>query len=399
METYLQFGHGMMEHSKNLIKKRKGGAVILSPRDLEENQLIKMAEELTKIGGTALLDPQCFARNADHHRLTKHKYWSAYSANNTLAFVDGSATETFLRVYSALANKMGITKHIIPGLLASNIDEDWFMFHEHMLKQAPKFLKGELLATIALSADVMESEALIEEIVDRTAAWKLDGFYIVPEIPESYLVSSSIWLANLMILASGLKLQKRQVIVGYCNHQTLCLAAAKVDAIASGTWLNVRAFQPDKFYTPDEDDISRRTKWYYCPQALTEYKMNFLDVAKQLGILNSMKSDPGLGSSFADPLFAGATPSSVEWNERDAFRHYLTCLHGQAASLRRNSFDTAYDAYLNMLNDAGKVLKTLSSRGVRGGDRDFSDYVDVGVGAMEVFKKARGARLRRSWSV
>ena len=46
MEFYLQFGYGMMEHCRHLIKSWGRGSVILSPRDLEEQQLEKFASEI-----------------------------------------------------------------------------------------------------------------------------------------------------------------------------------------------------------------------------------------------------------------------------------------------------------------------------------------------------------------
>ena len=47
------------------------------------------------------------------------------------------------------------------------------------------------------------------------------------------------------------------MVVGYANHELLCLGAASVNAIASGTWMNVRAFSPDRFLSADEDEIKR----------------------------------------------------------------------------------------------------------------------------------------------
>ena len=75
MELFLQFGHGMMEHSKHLIGKWGGGTVILSPRDLELPQMIKLSGELQKISGNVMLDPQFYLPHADHERLTAHSFW------------------------------------------------------------------------------------------------------------------------------------------------------------------------------------------------------------------------------------------------------------------------------------------------------------------------------------
>jgi hypothetical protein len=210
-------------------------------------------------------------------------------------------------------------------------------------------------------------------------------------------VDNPIWLSNLLILASGLKLLGKSVVVGYSNHQMICLAAAKVDAIAAGTWLNVRAFPPAKFFTPTEEEISRRATWYYCPQALSEYKLPFLDIALTAGQLNLMRPDPALGSKYADPLFQGLPPSTVSWGEQDAFRHYLTCLRAQALRISPASFLAAYDDLTQMLDSAELLLRVLRREGVSGQDRDFFPFLDVNRAALTRFRAARGQQLQRFW--
>jgi len=75
MDFYLQFGYGMMEHCRHLIQSWDGGSVILSPRDLEENQLERIGSDIIRLGGTTLLDPQLYNPRANHHRLIQHDYW------------------------------------------------------------------------------------------------------------------------------------------------------------------------------------------------------------------------------------------------------------------------------------------------------------------------------------
>ena len=44
MDLHLQFGYGMMDHCRHLVKSWSGGTVILSPRDLERKQLVKLSD-------------------------------------------------------------------------------------------------------------------------------------------------------------------------------------------------------------------------------------------------------------------------------------------------------------------------------------------------------------------
>jgi hypothetical protein len=71
MDLYLQFGHGMMEHCRHLVRSWAGGTVILSPRDLKREQLVKLSEEIRALqGGQVLLDPQVYVPRSDQHTTT-----------------------------------------------------------------------------------------------------------------------------------------------------------------------------------------------------------------------------------------------------------------------------------------------------------------------------------------
>ena len=51
MNFYLQFGYGMLEHMRVLLARWGTGGVILSPRDLSEDQLVKAGtDELRGLG-------------------------------------------------------------------------------------------------------------------------------------------------------------------------------------------------------------------------------------------------------------------------------------------------------------------------------------------------------------
>ena len=143
------------------------------------------------------------------------------------------------------------------------------------------------------NADTTRNQDHIASLLESAPGWTSDGFYIVCEHPNGdYLVQDPNGLANVLDLVAGLRLSGAKVIPGYCNHQMLAANLVQANAICSGTWMNVRAFPPDKFRSSYDEEIRQRATWYYCPQALSEYKIPFLDIAQRQKLLARMAPPP-----------------------------------------------------------------------------------------------------------
>lgn len=399
MELYLQFGHGMMQHCRHLIDHWGGGTAVLSPRDLTTDQLLRLAGDVTGLeGGRVLLDPQFYLPHADHHRLCAHDFWP--DSYETGAFFQGQQLRTLLTQLRSLNAALGSYAVILPGLLASQVNDDWLEIQRAVAEDSRQvFDDRPIYSTIALGAEATIDQDQIAYLLEAAPSWTIDGYYIVCEHPNGdYLVDAPNWLANVLDLAAGLRLRGSRVILGYCNHQMLAAAAAKVDAICSGTWMNVRSFPPDKFRQAYDDEIRRRATWYYCPQALSEYKIPFLDIARRQHLLERMAPSPDLDGGYTSQLFSGPQPTAVGLQEQRAFRHYLHCLRSQALAAEKATYDETVEAQESMLNDAEDLLARLSRGGIRGQGRDFSDYVDVSRASLALLGSLRGAMLRRRWN-
>jgi hypothetical protein len=398
MELYLQFGYGMMTHCRSLISAWQGGTVILSPRDLAPQQLPRFSQSILDINnGACLLDPQFYLPYADHARLRSHDFWP--TDFSTGSFFGGPTQRASLSSLATMNGELGCREMILPGRLATVIDSAWLEMQRVTLEEARAMdIKVPLYPTIALSGDAVRNNDQIGLLMDSAASWGADGYYLVCEHPQgNYLVNDPNWLANVLDIIAGLRLGGAKVILGYCNHQMLIAATAKVTAIASGTWMNVRSFPPDKFRTAYEEEDRRRTTWYYAPRALSEYKFPYLDIAQRFGLLPSMAPPPEMANDYVSPLFAGGQPSSIEVSETAIFRHYLTCLRVQTVAAERSGFNETIQAHEELLNEAEALLRTLTTAGVRGQQRDFFEIIDVNRAALSVLTQTRGAILRRQW--
>jgi hypothetical protein len=398
VELNLQFGYGMMDHCRNLLTQWGGGTAILSPRDLKPDQLTRFADDLKKIShAVTLLDPQFYSPHSDHERLCSHDYWP--KEYETEEFWPGAGLSELVDKLAKLNRELGCGAFILPGRHADAITDDWLDYQQLALEEATsRNLSLPLYSTVALSAEAVRNQDQVAALMDRSEAWKPHGYYIVCEHPSGgYLVDDPQWLANVLDIVAGFKLRGAKVILGYCNHQMLIAASAKADAIASGTWMNVRSFPPEKFRAVYEEEIKKRTTWYYCPQALSEFKIPYLDIANRLGILNQLAPSAEFDRSFAAPLFSGAQPSAVQFSEQSSFRHYLTSLKCQVSHAAKASFDETVSHHLQHLDAAESLLTQFHQSGVMGQSRDFTEYLDANRSALTVLQATRGPMLRRRW--
>lgn len=398
MELNLQLGYGMMEHSRHLLRAWSGGTVILSPRDLEPQQVLQLSADIRGIKKAGVIfDPQFYLPHADHERLRRHDYWPEQYDTGT--FWSGNGLENLVDCLARLNTQLGCRSFILPGLLAETIDDDWLARQEAILGAAKRGTHGlPLLATLAIGADALRSQSQVHDLLEAAESWDPSGYYVVCEHPNGdYLVDDPSWLSNILDLLSGLRLRGRQVTLGYCTHQFLIAGLAKTTAIASGTWMNVRSFPPAKFYGAYDDEIKQRAIWYYCPQSLSEYKLPFLDLAYSQGFLQEMAPDPSLGSQYASNLFLGGQPTTVGLEEPSAFRHYLTSLHGQVATVGARSFDEAVANEEQRLEFARRLLTRLRGAGVLGQLRDFYGVIDATIAAIRAHTNTRGHQMRRHW--
>ncbi len=399
MQMYLQFGYGMMEHCRHLIEEWNGGTAVLSPRDLNDGQLKRLSDTIRALpGGKVLLDPQFYLPHADHARLCQHSYWpSNYS---TSAFWSGPALVDLLTKLNALNQTLGTDAFVLPGLLAAAVDADWLETQRAIFEEAGALGSTRpLYMTVALSADAARSEEQVALLMEEAEKWNADGYYLVFEHPNGdYLIEDPNWLANVLDITAGLRLKRAKVVVGYSNHQMLLLGCAKADAICSGTWMNVRSFPPDKFRQSYDEEIKQRATWYYCPTALSEYKIPTLDLARRQKILADLEPSGSFNNSYVSDLFSGQQPTSVGFTEQAAFRHYLHCLRLQATAASKPSFYETVAAHQSALNSAETLLKSFASVGVLGQQRDFRSIIDVNRGALSAFVATRGPVLRHRWS-
>ena len=398
MDMFLQAGSGMMGHSLELLSKWGEGTVILSPKDMTRDQMLSHSEKIVRVNGHVMIDPQFYVPRTLHEKLQNHPYWP--QMYDTGSFFAGDGIKKLLTDLMTLyVEPMQASAFIIPTLLLHDIDENWDKITEKTLNELEKInLSVPKYCTLCINNTLLADQNKTHDLLEQIEHYPVDGFYIVPIHPENkYLVEDVSWLINLMDFCAGIKIFNKKVILGYSSHQLLLLALTKVDAICAGIWLKTRMFPLGVFDNSDDQEGGRRRTWYYCPQALTEYQIEFLDIAYRLGILERLKTSASFGSLYADILFTGAQPSTVNFSEREAFRHYLHCLRMQCNDVVKETYDDTLKYLRLLFETALEITSFCRSKGVRGKHRDFSNVAEINISLLDAFDSLRGLIYRHKW--
>jgi len=397
VDLYLQFGYGMMEHCRTLIKRWRSGTVILSPRDLSDLQLDSLSKDIRKAGGSVMLDPQLYIpESTNHGRLTSQSYWPP-----SRRFPTGAELIQTLNSLITLNRSIGADSLLLPGRIVKNIDDGWLASQQEVITAFngldSKSFKSFM--TVALGQDVLKNQVQIHSLLDAIRGWKTDGIYLVCEHPNNeYFVDDTSWMSYFLDLIAGARLQGKQVVVGYCNQQMLLVGCSAANAIASGTWMNVRSFDESKFTVDEEESTKQRATWYYAPHVLSEYKLTFLQAAFSAGKLDLLRTPDVYDSQYADSLFTSPQPMVAKYSDQESFRHYLQCMKYQAGRARLSTFDETISAHERRLDSVESKLKVLRTAGILGQNRDFRDAVDIARSAIASLKRTRSATLKRNWA-
>ena len=393
MELYLQLGFGMMKHSRILCHQWKGGTVILSPRDLDKSQLIQFSSDIRSLNGKVLIDPQFYNPAADHPRLTSYEYWQRNLTKNNYK----EKIDTLLFELTNLNDQVLCEEFIIPGFMKKSGDTTWQEIHNYIYSRSRIISTKPIIMTICLSQEVVKSISEISDVITFCEQLDVYGYYLVFEKPsKDYFTDDPNWLINSMDLSLSLKRQNKKVVIGYCNHQQLIMACLQVDAIASGTFMNLRNFDIDKF-SAKESAPRKKKPWFYYPQAFSEYRLSYLDLAfTRYNMIDEFRPDPN--TPFAEPLFLVSQPSTTGWGEREAYRHYLSALHSQVVSLSSDNYSQQVAKYSRLLDQAEQKLEKFHELGLTGQHRDFKDFIDVNKSALSWLNNTYGGLLEHIWN-
>lgn len=400
MKLFLQFGYGMKHLSLAISDKWKETSLILSPRDIEMEKLEKWSEDFHHHRISCYFDPQCYFVDSTSFKLISYPYWKDF-----LKWEFERDTESMEDLISRIKECNTLSRtvaYILPARMIQ-YDNAWDDTFKKGLVTITNVAKKKMTdkpiyVTLALPAGLLvQREEVLEPLMQFWENLSVDGFYLVAEPPDNqYLVDNPNWLYNVLKICASAKTKGKKVIYAYGNHQMLALSLTGIDAISSGTWLNLRHFT-NRFV--ESEDFRKKAVWIYYPPALSEFKMAFVDWAYNHNFLNDMwlNEEIYLDENIRKILKSDTRPSMTGFNESDSFVHYLVSLEHQVQLLNKGSYEDAYSTYKSMLDIAEQKMDLLKKNGMSAQTRDFRNVLDVNRAAISELDKNYRFPLIMEW--
>ncbi len=337
-----------------------------------------------------LFDPQFYQPRTERENILAYPYWEDMNFA-TADFATTGAVKLCEGVIRYQVDVLQVNAVILPGRYTNALTEEWLDLQYKLAETARGLgLDRPVYSTVALGPDVVSERQIFDRILNEIVEYPVDGVYVVLNPPSNdFLVTTDLYMYNLLDGFLSLRLAGKDVILGYANQQSLIYAAAGVSGLATGNYRNVRSFDPEMFDVQDTTDVIQRAVWYYDADTLSEYRTTALALAYSRGMAGSF----GPLCDYCAPLLNARNPTTVLWREPDAFRHYLTEINRQWLELSAVTPDSRAIYTINGVKNAYNKLATLISNGFNPGLRSFDATFDPTLSALLAFEKDRRPQI------
>lgn len=376
MTVLAQQGYGKAEKIEIGLREGSLSGAILSPRDMAPDALADFVQSLRSEFGTEpqlMMDPQFFAtviQDATDRNLPDYPYYT--SGLRRSDFLVAKRVTEYVR--NAIEYQSGLQLDMVasPSIVFDSFSD---IANQTALQLGAESVASkellqqdqELLVTFMLSEAALSDLDGINEFLDITTSWDVDGFYIIVE-PQNQTYPASLdsdRLKNLMYMVySWAELNDMYVMLGYSDFSGLPLRSVGASGQATGWFSGLRHFSRAR-WQPASGGRAPRPRYSAAPLLNSILNIPELSAAYQAGLIELCLS----GTSH-DSQFLSRNPADVDWSMQSQCLHHWEVMKdlsekvvGDSVSsnvgLMAAAIDAARDSY-DELARAGVEFDRLS---------------------------------------
>lgn len=364
MKVYHQAGHQTVWNIDSFEKDNTGNGIIFSPVNYSRNKMVDVSESTRE---TSLFDPQFYVPDSDKGSLKSYNFFPGSLMNEfkTTKFEAHASKSAELCLKFQVENKF--ESIIVParGYMEhkSNFVELQKSFTvEPFLDEIKKQnIDKKVYLTLPITASVLADQDYRDEILNWITGYpQVTGVYLMCYFPErSKQLSNFGLLWNYMSFIKLLKEADLEVIIGYCNTESLLFSCLDPNAVCMGAYENTRMFNIDRFLDepgPPKGPVPR----LYMPKLLNWIRIDTLKEIKEDH--QELWQEIYSPEPYSDEFLEMDNP---HFTQNQPYKHQFIAIGSQLNELSQLNTDGRIDLLKGWVNVALDKYEAIAKNGIR----------------------------------
>jgi hypothetical protein len=369
MSILAQDGYGRGSKLNDGLSRRFIDGVIISPRDIDPNNLAHLVQEVRAIRPDALvlLDPQFYASVTEDQNVRHLVDYPYYRGPLTRSFfLDTRNIEEVIRECLLFQQALPVSHYVTPTVAIRSFDDAWSQAALQMGRlsaNAARTLSQDspVLVSLVFSEGALASRDGLNQYLNLLTELDVSGFYLACErattSPSNAFEPES--LANFLLLVHSLaQLGRYEVFVGFCDTPAVLLHAAGARFCAFGWYNNLKKFSLDRFRFSSGG--RRPHPRYFSSRLLSYLPLN--PTLQELGHAGLLEQVVGESERT---VFANISRQDVQWSLDNAILNAWGSIQNLTTAVTaRRSTRLRLDYVQRLLEDAARTYLSVVSRNI-----------------------------------
>lgn len=364
MKIYHQAGHNTVWNIDSFKSDQTGDGIIFSPVHYPKN---KMQDVDTGIKKVSLFDPQFYIPDSQKVKLHSYDFFpekiaEGFTTTNFEALAHKSASLCLQFQIENSFESIIIPARYFPDLITDYIDKQKTFSVEPFLAEIKQNgIDKKVFVSLPLTVKMTQDKGYRTELLNWITSYpEISGVYILNQIGEATKqISQYENLESHVSFIQDLQQAGLEIIVGYCNTESILLSGINPYALTFGAYENTRNFSIDKFLE-DESEKRGPAPRVYIPKLLNwvrydtviEIKEDFPQIWEKIYI----------PTTYMETIFkAGIRP---HFTRPELYKHHFFLMSAQLRELAIMNITKRLSSIESMIREADSFYKEIQGAGI-----------------------------------
>lgn len=373
MRVLHQAGHNSIWNINSYEEEACGDGIIFSPVHYPKEKIVEL-RPATK--SASLFDPQFYVPDSQKTKLQSYEFFPE-------VITGGFSTADF----EALAHKaaalcldfqlkQGFESIIIPARHHTELVSDYvakqkaFSVEPFLAEIERRKIKQNIYLTLPVTSAMTIDKEYRQGLLDWVTSYpEISGVYFLNEIAEpTKQICNYHKLQGHIDFVRDMQLAGLEIIVGYCNTESILLSLLSPHAVAVGAYENTRGFSIGKFLEEDSEKRGPAPRIYF-PKLLNWIRYDTaLEIKEDHPDVWKMIYTP---TEYSEQVFATGQPRP-HFSQPGPYKHHFLLICKQLKALGTASLPERIAKIKAMITEAKSLYEIIEANGVMYFDRNCS---------------------------